>query len=73
MHFHSACIDLSVRVEIALKMLTGKPPIVDLYAAYFDNSMALRWIQTRGFRIKYYLAHNFLFLNCITFLAVLFE
>jgi hypothetical protein len=70
MHFHGPCIDLTIRVEIAVKMLTGKLAIVNFYAAYFDNSVALRRIQTRSFSIKYYLAHIILFMNRTSYLAI---
>jgi hypothetical protein len=56
-YLDGAFIDLPIRVEIAMKMSAGQPPVINFHAPYLDNPMSLLRIEPGGFRIKYYLSH----------------
>jgi hypothetical protein len=58
MHRQGAGIDITVRVQVAVEVPVGEPPIAHLDAGDLDDAMAELVFQPGGFRIEKYLAHR---------------
>ncbi len=56
-HLQRAVLDVAAGVEIAVKMVAGRPPAQQLHAPNFDNAMPKRGIQTRSLGIENDLPH----------------
>ncbi len=58
MHLHGPCVDLAVRLQIAMEVAMGQTTLHQLDATNLDNAMALRGLQARGLGVEYDLTHT---------------
>jgi hypothetical protein len=57
MHLLRTQIDVSLRIEVPVKVSAGEPPIEQFHAADFNDPVLLFDFQTRGLRIEHDLTH----------------
>ena len=57
MHFNCGCINVTLRVQIAMKVFTGEASILDFDTTDLNDPVSLLRVQPCGFGVEYYLSH----------------
>jgi hypothetical protein len=52
MHLQGALLDVTVGIQVAVKVVSGKPAVLHFHGGNFDDPMPLPRIQAGGFRIQ---------------------
>ena len=58
MHLDGGVVDFALRVDVAMEVLAGDPPVDDFHGADFQHAMAAGRLKARGLRVQNHLPHG---------------